>query len=331
MPCLQEAAMRGRNVSRVSLVLASALALSGCFWSGEAPLQGYVEGTYVYVAAESGGRVVERPAMAGTRVQEGELLFALDDSDQKEAVAGAEARLAQARAQLANLMTGKRPEEIAVLEADLARVRSTFANLDEEYRRMVQLRESGIVAQSAVDAAKTARDTAEAQVTAAMRQLEVGKLPARPEEIEAAERNVAAQDAALAQARIQLDRRQIRAPAAGLLEETYFEVGELVATGQPIVSLLPDANRKIRFFVPEERLAGVAPGQRISLACDGCAEGLAAEIAFVATQAEFTPPIIYSKDSREKLVFRVDARPLGEAAALNVGQPLDVRLGGGGG
>lgn len=311
-----------------SVVVGLTLTLSGCFWSGETPLQGYVEGTYVYVAAESGGRVTARPAMAGTRVEAGDLLFMLDDADQNEAVAGAEARLAQARAQLANLMTGKRPEEIAVLEAELARVRSTFANLDEEYRRMLQLREGGIVAQSVVDAAKTARDTAEAQVNAAERQLEVGKLPARPEEIEAAERNVAAQDAALAQAQIQLDRRQIRAPAAGLIEETYYEAGELVATGQPVVSLLPDANRKVRFFVPEQRLAEVTPGKRVAIACDGCADDLAAEVQFVATQAEFTPPIIYSKDSREKLVFRVDARPLGAAAALNVGQPLDVRLGG---
>jgi HlyD family secretion protein len=271
---------------------------------------------------------VARPANAGQRVAEGGPLFSLDESDQTEAVAGAEARLAQAKAQLANLMTGKRPEEIAVLEAELARVRSTFANLDEEYRRAAQLRQSGIVAQAVVDAAKTARDAAEAQVEAAERQLEVAKLPARPEEIQAAERNVAAQEAALAQARIQLERRRITAPEAGLVEETFYEPGELVAAGQPVVSLLPDANRKVRFFVPEDRLADVAPGAMVGVSCDGCDDGLTAEITYVSTQAEFTPPIIFSKDSREKLVYRVDAQPVGAAASLNVGQPVDVRLGG---
>ena len=318
-----------RRLGRVSgaAVIVLATALSGCFGSGDAPLQGYVEGTYVYVAAEGPGRVIARQATAGTRVAEGDPLFSLDEADQREAVAGAEARLAQARAQLANLMTGKRPEEIAVLEAELARVRSTFTNLEEEYRRMAQLRENGIVAQSVVDAAKTARDEAEAQVESAERQLEVARLPARPEEIQAAERNVAAEEAALARAQIQLDRRQIKAPEAGLVEETYFEVGELVAMGQPVVSLLPDANRKVRFFVPEALLSSVAPGDQVSVGCDGCADGLTAEVTFVATQAEFTPPIIFSRDSREKLVYRVDARPLGEAAALNVGQPVDVRLG----
>lgn len=320
--------MRAREAGRLSSGACLMLLLSGCFWSSEAPLQGYVEGTYVYVAAESGGRVTTRPAVAGTRIVEGDLLFTLDDAEQRQSVAESEARLAQAQAQLANLKTGQRPEEIAVLEAELARVRSTFANLDEEYRRMAQLRENGIVAQSVVDAAKTARDEAEAQVEAAERQLEVAKLPARPEEIAAAERNVAAQEAALAQARILLDRREIKSPAGGLLAETYFEPGELVTMGQPVVSILPDQNRKIRFFVPEARLSQFKPGDTISVACDRCPDGLTAEVTFVSTQAEFTPPIIFSRDSREKLVFRIDARPLADAAMLNVGQPVDVRVAG---
>jgi HlyD family secretion protein len=321
--------MRLRDLLPRIIAIGSTLALAGCFWSSEAPLQGYIEGTYVYVAAEGSGRVTERPVAAGAAVAAGDLLFALDDAEQKEAVAEAEARLAQAEAQLANLMTGQRPEEIAVLEAELARVSSAFANLDEEYKRMLQLRENGIVAQSVVDAARAARDEAEAEVEAAGHQLEVAKLPARPEEIEAAERNVAAQEAALAQAEIQLGRRRIRSPANGLVEETYFEVGELVTMGQPVVSLLPDANRKVRFFVPETLLSAVSLGDVVSVGCDGCAEGMTAEVAFVATQAEFTPPIIFSRDSREKLVYRVDARPLGETVRLNVGQPVDVLLGGG--
>ena len=98
--------------------------------------------------------------------------------------------------------------------------------------------------------------------------------------------------------------------------------------GQAVVSLLPDANRKVRFFVPESELAGVNVGMTIGVGCDGCAEGLTAEVAFVSTSAEFTPPVIYSRDSREKLVFRVDARPIGDAVKLNVGQPVDIALGG---
>jgi HlyD family secretion protein len=99
-----------------------------------------------------------------------------------------------------------------------------------------------------------------------------------------------------------------------------------VNAGQPIVSLLPGTNRKIRFFLPEAELSRARIGQRIEVACDGCAEGLTAEIDLIATEAEFTPPILYSKDSRDKLVFRIEARPLDAAADLKVGQPVDVRL-----
>ena len=213
-----------------------------------------------------------------------------------------------------------------MLEAQLAQVRSSFTNAEEEFRRTSQLRQSGIVAQSAVDAAKAARDTAEAQVQAAERQLDVAKLPAREEAIAAAERNVAALQASLAQARIQLDRRQVSAPETGVVDQTFFEPGEMVAAGQAVVSLLPDANRKVRFYVPERMLPDVTPGKTVAIACDRCASGLTAEVTYVSNQAEFTPPIIFSRDSREKLVFRVDARPLGDTVHLNVGQPVDVRL-----
>ena len=133
-------------------------------------------------------------------------------------------------------------------------------------------------------------------------------------------------EAALARARTALERRTLTAPAAGLVEETFFEPGEYAQAGAAIVSLLPDADRKIRFFVPEPRLATVSIGSRVAVTCDNCPAGLEGEVTFVSSAAEFTPPVIYSQEAREKLVYRVDARPLGEARDLKVGQPVDVTL-----
>ena len=116
------------------------------------------------------------------------------------------------------------------------------------------------------------------------------------------------------------------APATGRIEETFFEVGERVNAGQPVVSLLPDANVKVRFFLPEESLASVQIGNMIAVSCDGCADGLTAKIDRIATEAEFTPPVLYSKDSRTKLVYRIEAKPLGAATELKPGQPVDVIL-----
>lgn len=314
-------------IARKHIVLVfSPLLLSGCFGSEDSAFQGYVEGTYVYISAETAGRLVERPVFAGGTVAAGAVLARLDDSEEKEAILEAEARTAQAKAELANLQSGKRAEEISVIAAQLGEARSTFNVAEEDYRRKLVLRERAIVAQSVVDDAKAKRDTASASLEGIERELVVAKLPARPEEIAAAERNVAAEEAALAQARIQLERRTLTAPAAGHIEETFYEPGERVNAGQAVVSLLPEANKEIRFFLPERYLAGVKIGQRIAVACDGCAAGLAAEIDRVATEAEYTPPILYSTESRDKLVFRVEAKPIGTAAELKVGQPVDVRL-----
>lgn len=308
----------------IALVILAAGALAACSAKSDAPLQGYVEGTYVYVSGESAGRLVERPALDGAPVKEGALLFRLDDSSEKAQLLAAQARLAQSQAQLSDLQSGKRPEELSVLVAQVSAARANFNSANDAYSRQLVLLEKGVVSQTAVDNAKTARDAAEAQLQAAERQLEVARLPARPDEIDAAERNVAAEQAAVDQAKIALARRTVISPASGMIEETFFEPGEQVTVGAPVVSLLPDVNKRIRFFLPERQLAGVKVGDRVAVACDNCPAGLAAEVTFVSSQAEFTPPIIYSKDNREKLVFRVDARPIAEAASLKVGQPVDV-------
>lgn len=315
------------NYAPIGIVMsAAALALTACLGEHEADIQGYVEGTYVYVSAENAGLIVERPVSAGDNIEEGALLVRLDDDEQREAVAGAEARLAQAKAQLANLLSGQRAEEISVIAAQLQEARASFNLAEDNYQRQLVLRQRGIVAQSVVDDAKTNRDTASANADAVERQLIVAKLPARPEEIAASERNVAAEEASLAQAQILLDRRRLIALAAAHVEQTFYEPGERVSADQPVVSLLPHDNRKVRFFLPEVKLAGVTIGDRIAVSCDGCEDGLTAEIDRIATEAEFTPPVLFSKDSRDKLVFRVEARPLGAAADLKAGQPVDVKL-----
>ncbi|MBL8482539.1 MAG: HlyD family secretion protein, partial [Rhodocyclaceae bacterium] len=115
-------------------------------------------------------------------------------------------------------------------------------------------------------------------------------------------------------------------PAAALVQDTYFVAGEWVPAGTPIVSLLPPGNIKLRFFVAQGEVAGIKPGDRVEASCDGCAAPIAATVSYVAPQPEYTPPVIYSKDSRGKLVFLVEARPApADALRLKPGQPLDVR------
>ena len=117
------------------------------------------------------------------------------------------------------------------------------------------------------------------------------------------------------------------ASQAGLVSDTLYREGEWVAAGSPVVRLLPPGNVKLRFFVPETAAGGLKPGRNVSVGCDGCGAGLAAVVSYVSNEPEFTPPVIYSNETRSKLVFLVEARPSAEnAARLRPGQPVSVTL-----
>ena len=132
-------------------------------------------------------------------------------------------------------------------------------------------------------------------------------------------------EARLNSARTRLDRRRVVSPVTGTVQEVYFRVGEMVAAGRPIVSLLPPDNTRVRFFVPQAVIPKLHIGDRVAVACDGCPGTLYARINFLSAQAEFTPPVIYSQEERSRLVFRVEATPE-DASAFRVGQPVTVKL-----
>jgi HlyD family secretion protein len=68
-------------------------------------------------------------------------------------------------------------------------------------------------------------------------------------------------------------------------------------------------------------------GQDVSLRCDGCGNPIPAKIIFISPSAEYTSPLIYSKENRATLVFMIEARPAPQdAARLHPGQPLEIRL-----
>jgi HlyD family secretion protein len=153
----------------------------------------------------------------------------------------------------------------------------------------------------------------------------VAELPSRPDEQAAARANTSAAAQALAQLQWREGQALQKAPADALVAETYFRVGEYVPAGQPVLSLLPPAGRKARFYASETERGALAPGLAVSIRCDGCGAPIAARISRIATQAEYTPPVIYSNAQRAKLVFMVEALPApADALRLQPGQPISV-------
>jgi HlyD family secretion protein len=306
-----------------SIPLAASL-FSAC--AAPVPLAvGYSEGDYVLLAPIEVAQVKEVAVRRGDRVEPGKPLVTLESADAEIAVAEAEGALAQAQAELANLKVGKRPEEIAVLEAA---VRSAHAQAEEAQRvleRTEDLFKRRIATQAQVDEAKTAAEVADAQIGQSEANLAVAALPARPEEIKAASGRVEQAKAALEQAKWRLSKRSLSAPSPGRVSDVIRHPGETAGPAAPVVSILPDGAAKLTLFVPQDAFSSIRIGSELAIACDGCADGLRARVSYVSPDPEFTPPVIYSLENRQKLVYLVEAR-LDDAAKLQPGQIVDVGL-----
>jgi HlyD family secretion protein len=263
----------------------------------------------------------------GAQVQPGSPLFTLEAENEGAARREAEERVQTAQSRLDNLRKGRRPTELDTARAQLAQAEAALRLSSAELARAEDLVKRNFQSRQTLDEARAANERDRARVAELKAALATAELPARPDEIRAAEAEANAARQSLAQADWRLRQKKAVSSVAGTVTETLYVAGEWVNAGSPVVTILPPGTVKARFFVPETKLGAVRIGQAVQLRCDGCAAPIAAKVTYIAPQAEFTPPVIFSKDSRAKLVFLVEARPASEdAAKLRPGQPLDVTL-----
>lgn len=271
---------------------------------------GYAEGEVLFMAPRQAGTLETLAVKEGDEVEAGAALFTLDTARAQAAVAAARAQLEAAQARAADLAAGARPEEVRQLEAAA------------ELAAQNALRTRDLFARAQVSKAALDRDEAAlTQARAALANARGGRANA----IAAAEREADAARAALSAAELDLGDRTVKAPQGGRIERVFHRPGEQIAAGAPVVSLLPPDLLKVRFFVAQSELPLVKPGGKVSVVCEGCPAPLDATITFVATEPQFTPPVIFSLTERQKLVFLVEARPA-DARLLRPGQPVDVRV-----
>lgn len=298
----------------IAVAAVALLAAAWFFWprpGANGDLQGYVEGDLVLVGAESAGRITELAVDAGSKVEAGAHLFALDADEQTAARNEAAAKLEDMKS------AGQRPEQIAVLESAERRAQAALELSKSDLERQRELFRRGVSAEARLQQAQSAFERDEAALQEARRQIKAAELSGR-------DALIAALEAALDGAEKALAKRRVAAPVAAGVEDIYFRAGEVVTAGQPVLALLPPGNRKVRFYVPEPRLSALRIGQEITVGCDGC-QTMRAVLTFVSSEAEFTPPVIFSREERSKLVFRAEAK-LANGEALPLGLPVDVRL-----
>ncbi|MBI5847006.1 MAG: HlyD family efflux transporter periplasmic adaptor subunit [Nitrospirae bacterium] len=318
-------------ISRSVLALLSAIVLiaaSGCNKKEETVYQGYAEGEFVLVAAQSAGRLEKRWVQRGQEVAANAPLFALEQENEKSAAREAEARMHIAEANLANITTGRRQSEIEALTASIAQAEAARRLSLEQLERYEKLFASGYVSREQLDEIRASYATNTARVAETKAQLRTAQLSlGRDKEIDAARTGVDAARAVLAQSSWRLEQRAVHAPAPALVHDTFYSEGEWVQAGSPVVSLLPPGNIKLRFFVPEPVLGLVKTGQMVSASCDGCGKPIAAKVSYISRQPEYTPPLIYSREQNPKLVFLIEAWPdAADAVRLHPGQPMEIKL-----
>jgi len=310
----------------IALSLCVAL-LAGCSRQDPNAFQGYVEGEFVYLASSQSGELTQLAVARGQTVQADTPLFELESVDETAALQQAQQQLAAARAQLADIETGKRTPEVNVVRAQLAEAVANTRKASMQLTRDQAQFAAGGIPKAQLDDSRANADATSAQVRELTNQVEVARLPGRSQQLAAQSAQVAAAQAVVTQAQWKLDQKRVAAPARGLVYDTLYRVGEWVKAGSPVVEMLPPQNVKVRLFVPEAIVGRIAAGQSLTVHCDGCARDVPAKITYVSNKAEYTPPVIYSNESRSKLVFMVEAHPsIADAPSLHPGQPVTVTL-----
>ncbi|WP_082567834.1 HlyD family secretion protein [Pelomonas sp. Root1217] len=303
-----------------------AVLLAGC---GDKPPEGwtgYAEAELVYIAPPVAGRLATLAVRSGEAVTTGQALFELDATPELAADAEASARARSAQAQAQDADKGRRGPELAVTKAQLDQARAAERLASIDLTRQQELLGRGFVAQARVDDAATVLAQARARVMELDAALQVGRLPARDDARNAARALAQAAESGRAQTAWRVEQKRQSAPMPARVQDVFLRPGEWVAAGQPVLALLPPANRKARFYVPQSVVGGLKLDAPVNLHCDGCGAAIPARISFIAAGPEYTPPVIYSNQQRDKLVFLVEARPVKaeDAERLHPGQPLDV-------
>ncbi|HSQ05187.1 MAG TPA: HlyD family efflux transporter periplasmic adaptor subunit, partial [Burkholderiales bacterium] len=293
----QSAASPQRKILAALSVWLVAMVIAGCNREEPGAYHGYVEGEYVRVATSFAGSLEQLDVQRGVQVTRGDALFALENENEAAARREAEERLRNAEAQLANLEKARRPTEIESARAQLEQAQAALKLSRAQLRRTEELVARNFVSKAQLDEARSAYERDQARAEQLRADLATAKLAAREDEIKAARAAVAAARATLEQADWRLRQKSVTAPVAGLVADTLFVKGEWVPAGAPVVTLLPPPNIKVRFFVPEPVVGSIHEGQGVVLNCDGCPRDIPARVTFISPQAEYTPPVIYSKES----------------------------------
>ncbi|MEJ2342299.1 MAG: HlyD family efflux transporter periplasmic adaptor subunit [Gemmatimonadales bacterium] len=295
---------------------------------GAVVASGTVEATEAHLGFQIPGRIAEIRVQEGARVLRGDTLALLELSDQEAARRSAAAALDAARAQLAELETGSRPQEVRQAEAAVRAADETLTDARRELERTQRLYEGGAASRQSLDRAQTAFDVAAASADQKREQLALVREGPRLERLEAQRALVAQAEATLKRAEAVLDYGVVVAPHPGMITIRHREPGEIVSAGAPVLTLMNPDDRWVRIYVRADRVGRLSIGQTATITADAYPERTyTGRVVFIASEAEFTPRDVQTTEERVKLVYRVKVQIEGDSSFdLKPGLAADVRL-----
>ena len=319
--------MKNYLPAKAAVLVLATLTLFACSRSSSSGYQGYLEGEFIYLASPLAGRLEKLAVQKGAQVAAGAELFTLEQGAEMATLREAAERLRQSQARLADLKKGQRPSELAALDARLGQAATAVEQAALALERATKLHETAVLSDDDFDRLRLNHQAATKHVVELAAQLDTAQLGARSDTIAAAEADLAAAQAAVDRAGWAVAQKSQTAPRSALVYDTLYREGEFVAAAAPVVSLLPPENIKVRFFVPEAEFGALKAGGMIRVTLTGRADPLEARISYLSPKPEYTPPILYNRENRAKLVFMIEAVfDPAVARDLHPGQPVDVVL-----
>ena len=311
--------------SKHLIIVFLAILVNGCHHRDKHHYQGYVEGENLYLASPYSGSVVEARVKRGETVKKGQLLYRLDENPQQLGINQATALLTQAKHVYDDLKKPRRKPEIDAILAQMDQIDAQIRLAALRVKRNKELVKKQALDQDSLDASIERLQELTALKAQNEANLALSKEGSRTDQIKAQKAVYYNLMAKLREAKWALEQKTIYAPTDGVIFDTYYLKGEWVDTQHPILALLAPENIRIEFFVPVDSLAKLHMGQSITFNCEGCAKDSPAQVNYISPVAEYIPPLVYSRDNSDKLVFRVKAA-IKQPLQFKPGQPVTVTV-----
>lgn len=301
--------------------------LTGCSSDKPTTYQGYIEGEYVNIASSQNGRLDKLFVKRGEHVKRDSPLFILDSANEAALLRQSESELSSAQAVYHDMQKGSRNEELDVIKAKLTQAQANATNYQAQLIRNQELYKSNAVSKEALDNSTAAAKQSAAAVMELQNTLKVAQLSGRKDLLKAQKGKIDQIQALITQASWRLGEKALKSPTDAMVFDTLYREGEFVPVGGIVARLLPPQNRKVRFFVPQDIAENLKIGQKVFFQKMNITQTVPGIIAYISPEAEYTPPLIYSNESKDRLVFMVEAYPsLENAPQFHPGQPMQVSI-----